>query len=184
MGTQKNRLNETVLLSTQRKMFKLMDKKIIAILGWNYLTNWPYDNGMTNGQPKCNISKWGFNHKICFSIDKGNYSNTHQGLETLLALKKKKVYTFKFLQGWATMLSYDIFLTHYVCLPNIIKISVYSYGAHISFPLKSSFKGDNSNMKQGKLKMWLPATHVLACYICRQHISKGMRVMKSTRFQL
>ena len=32
MGTQEDCLNETVLLSTQNKMFKLMDKKIIAIL--------------------------------------------------------------------------------------------------------------------------------------------------------
>ena len=32
MGTQKNRLDETVLLSTQNTCFKLMHKKIITIL--------------------------------------------------------------------------------------------------------------------------------------------------------
>ena len=32
VGTQKNRLNETVLLSTPRKMLKLMDNKIFTIL--------------------------------------------------------------------------------------------------------------------------------------------------------
>ena len=32
MGTQKNRLNETVLLSTQNTCLNYMDKKIIAIL--------------------------------------------------------------------------------------------------------------------------------------------------------
>ena len=32
VGTQKNRLNETVLLIIQNIMFKLMDKKIITIL--------------------------------------------------------------------------------------------------------------------------------------------------------
>ena len=42
-GYSKNHLNETVLLSTQKHMFKLMDKKIIAILRWKYLLNWPYD---------------------------------------------------------------------------------------------------------------------------------------------
>ena len=31
VGTQKNRLNETVLLSTQKHMFKLTDNKIITI---------------------------------------------------------------------------------------------------------------------------------------------------------
>ena len=46
MGTQKNSLNETVLLSTQNtclNMFKLMDFKTILILRWTYLLNWPYD---------------------------------------------------------------------------------------------------------------------------------------------
>ena len=32
VGTQKNRLTETVLLRIQKHMFKLMDKKIIATL--------------------------------------------------------------------------------------------------------------------------------------------------------
>ena len=32
VGTQKNRLNETVLFSTQKHMFILMSKKIIKIL--------------------------------------------------------------------------------------------------------------------------------------------------------
>ena len=41
MGTEKNRLDETVLLSIQN-MFKLMDKKIIAILRKLFLLNWPY----------------------------------------------------------------------------------------------------------------------------------------------
>ena len=41
MGTQKNRLNETVLLSTQNT-FNLMDKKITAILHKFVLLNWPY----------------------------------------------------------------------------------------------------------------------------------------------
>ena len=41
MGTQKNRLDETVLLSTQNT-FKLMDKKIIAILRLKGLLNWPF----------------------------------------------------------------------------------------------------------------------------------------------
>ena len=43
MGTQKNRLDETVLLSSQNTcLFKLMEKKIIAILRKLYLLNWPY----------------------------------------------------------------------------------------------------------------------------------------------
>ena len=46
MGTQKNRLNETVLLSTQifehpKHMFKLKDKKI-TFLRLTFLLNWPY----------------------------------------------------------------------------------------------------------------------------------------------
>ena len=32
VGTQKNHLNETVLLSTQKHMFKMMGKKMITIL--------------------------------------------------------------------------------------------------------------------------------------------------------
>ena len=43
VGTQKKRLNETVLLSTQNTMFKLMDKKIMAILCSKVLRNWLYD---------------------------------------------------------------------------------------------------------------------------------------------
>ena len=41
LGTQKNRLNETVLLSTQN-MFKLMGKKLISILcsKFSYLNLW------------------------------------------------------------------------------------------------------------------------------------------------
>ena len=42
MGTQKNRLDETVLLGTQNT-FKLMDKKRNAILLKLFLLNWPYD---------------------------------------------------------------------------------------------------------------------------------------------
>ena len=38
-GTQKNRLNEMVLLSTQSNMFKLMGKKIMA----NLQSNWTCD---------------------------------------------------------------------------------------------------------------------------------------------
>ena len=40
MGTQKNRLNETVLLSTQKQMFKLSFKKILTILSIKFLFNW------------------------------------------------------------------------------------------------------------------------------------------------
>ena len=43
MGTQKNRLNETVLLSTKH-MIKLMDKKIITILHNFFVLNWPYES--------------------------------------------------------------------------------------------------------------------------------------------
>ena len=44
MGTQKNRLNETVLLSTlnNQHMFKFLSKNIIAILLSKYLLNWSY----------------------------------------------------------------------------------------------------------------------------------------------
>ena len=44
VGTQKNRLDETVLCSFEhpKHMFKLMDKKIIAILRLLFLLNWPY----------------------------------------------------------------------------------------------------------------------------------------------
>ena len=38
VGTQKNRLNETVLLSTKH-MFKLVDKKIIIKFTLNFLLN-------------------------------------------------------------------------------------------------------------------------------------------------
>ena len=43
VGTQMNRLDETVLLSTLKHMFKLMDKKIIASLRKLFLLNWPFD---------------------------------------------------------------------------------------------------------------------------------------------
>ena len=43
MGTQKNRLNETVLLSTQN-MFKLMGKKIFTILRSTLLFISAYDS--------------------------------------------------------------------------------------------------------------------------------------------
>ena len=41
VGTQKNRLIESVLLSTQN-MFRLLGKKIIAFLGSKTLLNWTY----------------------------------------------------------------------------------------------------------------------------------------------
>ena len=41
MGTQKNRLDEMVLLSSQNT-FRLMDKKIKATLHQIFLLNWPY----------------------------------------------------------------------------------------------------------------------------------------------
>ena len=43
LGAQKNRLDETVLLSTPKHMFKLMDKKVIAILRKLFFLNWPYE---------------------------------------------------------------------------------------------------------------------------------------------
>ena len=43
VGTQMNRLDETVLLSTPKHMFKLIDKKIIASLRKLFLLNWPFD---------------------------------------------------------------------------------------------------------------------------------------------
>ena len=42
MGTQKNRLNETVLLSTQKHMFKLMGNEINAISGAQTVLLWTY----------------------------------------------------------------------------------------------------------------------------------------------
>ena len=42
MGTQKNRLNETVLLSTQNTCL-LMGKEINAILGSQTILIWTYD---------------------------------------------------------------------------------------------------------------------------------------------
>ena len=42
MGSQKNRLDETVTFEHPKHMFKLMDKKIIAILRKLFLLNWPY----------------------------------------------------------------------------------------------------------------------------------------------
>ena len=58
MGTQKNRLNETVLLSTQNNQdgshehpehqFEQMNKKIIAILRSKILLNWRYEEFMFN----------------------------------------------------------------------------------------------------------------------------------------
>ena len=42
MGTQKNRLDETVLFEHPKHMFKLMDKKIITILSRFILLNWPF----------------------------------------------------------------------------------------------------------------------------------------------
>ena len=41
MGTQKNRLNETVLLSTQNNV-KLMDKKIFTVLCPKILFTWTH----------------------------------------------------------------------------------------------------------------------------------------------
>ena len=38
MGAQKNRLDETVLLTTQKHMFRLMDKKIMVFLRLKGLT--------------------------------------------------------------------------------------------------------------------------------------------------
>ena len=46
VGTQKNPLNETVLLSTQN-MFGLLGKKIIAFLGSSFLLNWTYGSGLS-----------------------------------------------------------------------------------------------------------------------------------------
>ena len=47
MGTLKNRLDETVLMrwffEHPKHIFKLMDKKIIAILYKLFLFNWPYE---------------------------------------------------------------------------------------------------------------------------------------------
>ena len=51
VGTQKNRLNETVLLSTQKHMFKLMDKKTITFLCSKIFLNWPYVPSLIN--PHC-----------------------------------------------------------------------------------------------------------------------------------
>ena len=44
VGTQKNRLTETVLLTTQN-MFKLIGKEINAILGAQSILIWTYDIG-------------------------------------------------------------------------------------------------------------------------------------------
>ena len=49
MGTQKNRLDETVLFEHPKHMFKLMDKKIIAILRRIFLLNWPYAGEIEKG---------------------------------------------------------------------------------------------------------------------------------------
>ena len=43
VGTQKNRLNETVLLSSQKHTFKLMGKEINTILGSQMIFIWTYD---------------------------------------------------------------------------------------------------------------------------------------------
>ena len=42
VGTQKNRHNETVLLSTQKHMLKLIGKEINAILGAQAILIWTY----------------------------------------------------------------------------------------------------------------------------------------------
>ena len=44
MSTQKNRLNKTFLFEHPKHMFKLIGKKIIAILHLKNLLNWPYDS--------------------------------------------------------------------------------------------------------------------------------------------
>ena len=41
MGTQKNRLDDT-LFWAPKHVFRVMDKKIIKILRWNILLDWPY----------------------------------------------------------------------------------------------------------------------------------------------
>ena len=41
-GTQKNRLNETVLFSIQTICLNWWVRKVIAIFHWNFLLNWPY----------------------------------------------------------------------------------------------------------------------------------------------
>ena len=46
MGTQENRLDETVLFEHPKHMFKLVDQKIIAILRKFLLLNWPYVSRM------------------------------------------------------------------------------------------------------------------------------------------
>ena len=43
MGTQKNRLNEMFLLSTQKHIFKLIGKEIKTILGSQTILIWTYD---------------------------------------------------------------------------------------------------------------------------------------------
>ena len=40
VGTQKNRLNETILLSSKKHMFKLIDKKLSTFLHPNVLLIW------------------------------------------------------------------------------------------------------------------------------------------------
>ena len=48
MGAQKNNLDESVLLSTAKHVFRLMDKKIIAILCLKNLLNWPYGRSVVH----------------------------------------------------------------------------------------------------------------------------------------
>ena len=54
VGTQKNRLNETVLLSTQNTCVQLIGKKIITVLGSLNFLIWIYDQESTIIEMKFN----------------------------------------------------------------------------------------------------------------------------------
>ena len=59
IGTQKNRLNETVLLSTQKQMVKLMSKKILTILRPNFCLS----GGLIRDKEMCQFMRlWYLSH--------------------------------------------------------------------------------------------------------------------------
>ena len=92
MASQKNRLDETVLLSTQKHMFQLMGRKIITILRSKNVRNWTYvfqvrvwDSG--SGQRTQSLSTGGITLDTCSLM-----VNQHMFLATL---SEKKLNLFK-----------------------------------------------------------------------------------------
>ena len=106
MGTQKNRLDETVLLSTIN-MFKLMDKKIITILRKLFLLNWPYVQGLD-----IKPIGWFYLHRLI-------YQPAHGILVLIAYVQKPPLNTHVYVSSCARKLIFGLSLQF---LPNFVDL--------------------------------------------------------------